>query len=245
MSTLKGIILAAGRGTRMRNYNQPKSTLKLTKNLTIMDKLLSNFRKNNINNLSLVTGFKFKAFEKYKVKKIKNKNWKQTNMFKSLLCADKILNNSPCVISYADIVYDQSAIHQIKKTKNDIAISYYTEWLTLWKKRFKNPLLDAEVFKLDKKKIYLKKIGTKPKSIKEIEGQYMGLLYIKPRGWKKIKKIFKNVKSKKFDKISMTEVLNISIKNGLKVEAIKYKNFFAEMDSPKDYKILKNYLKKK
>ena len=55
-------------------------------------------------------------------------------MFKSLLCADKILNKFPCVVSYADIVYDYSAIKLLIKAKSDIAICYYAKWLTLWKK---------------------------------------------------------------------------------------------------------------
>ena len=39
-------------------------------------------------------------------------------------------------------------------------------------------------------------------------------------------------------------ILNIVIKNGAKIRAVKYKNYFAEMDSPRDYKILKKDLKK-
>jgi choline kinase len=243
MKNHKGIILAAGQGTRMLNFKEPKSTLELKKNFTIMSNILSNFRKNYINEIFIITGFKSQVFKKYKAKKIINKNWKKTNMFKSLLCADKILNKFPCVVSYADIVYDYSAIKLLTKTKSEIAICYYSKWLTLWKKRFNNPLSDAEVFKLIGKN-NLKEIGTKPKTLKEIEGQYMGLLYFTPKGWKKIKKILKKINIKKIDKVSMTEILNIVIKNGAKIRAVKYKNYFAEMDSPKDYKILKKDLKK-
>ncbi len=242
MKAHRGIILAAGKGTRMSNFRGPKSTLELKKNLTIMRNILNNFRKNYINEIFIVTGFKSKVFKKYEAKKIINKNWKKTNMFKSLLCADKILNKFPCVVSYSDIVYDHSAIKLLTKTKSEIAICYYTKWLTLWKKRFGNPLFDAEVFKLAEKN-NLKEIGTKPKSLNEIEGQYMGLLYFTPKGWKKIKKISKKIDTHKINKISMTEILNFAIKSGVKIRAVKYKNYFAEMDSPRDYKILKKDLK--
>ena len=82
MKTPKGIILAAGQGTRMLNFKEPKSNLELKKNFTIMSNILSNFRKNYINEIFIITGFKSQVFKKYEAKKIINKNWKKTNMFK-------------------------------------------------------------------------------------------------------------------------------------------------------------------
>ena len=72
----------------------------------------------------------------------------------------------------------------------------------------------------------------------------MGLLYFTPKGWKKIKKISKKININKINTASMTEILNIAIKNGANIRAVKYKNYFAEMDSPRDYGILKKDLKK-
>ena len=66
--------MAAGQGTRMSNYKDPKSTLKLKKNYTIMSNILTNYRKNYINEIFIVTGFKSKAFNKYNAKKIINKD---------------------------------------------------------------------------------------------------------------------------------------------------------------------------
>ena len=62
---------------------------------------------------------------------------------------------------------------------------------TNFKKRFKNPLKDAETFNFDKKN-YLKAIGDKTNSLEKIKGQYMGLFKITPRGWKN-KKTFNKI----------------------------------------------------
>ena len=245
MKSFSGIILAAGKGNRLNNYNKPKSTLELKKNYTLLDKIISNFKKNKIKKLFIITGYKENYLKKYNIKKIFNKNWKNTNMLKSLLCADKILKKNDCIVSYSDIFYDESAIRLLKKQKSDIPICYLSNWLNLWKRRFNDPLVDAETFKLEKKTNILKAIGSKPKNLRQIEGQYMGLLYFTPSGWKKIKNILKKIKNKnKINKLSMTQLLNIILNQGIKIKAVKYKNYFAEIDFPKDYNILKSDLKR-
>ena len=119
MKSFSGIILAAGKGNRLNNYNKPKSTLELKKNYTLLDKIISNFKKNKIKKLFIITGYKENYLKKYNIKKIFNKNWKNTNMLKSLLCADKILKKNDCIVSYSDIFYDESAIRLLKKQKSD------------------------------------------------------------------------------------------------------------------------------
>ena len=42
-----------------------------------MSNILTNYRKNYINEIFIVTGFKSKAFNKYNAKKIINKDWKK------------------------------------------------------------------------------------------------------------------------------------------------------------------------
>ena len=48
-------------------------------------------------------------------------------------------------------------------------------WLELWKKRFSDPLEDAETFKVDKDN-FITEIGNKSSSYENIQGQFMGLL---------------------------------------------------------------------
>ena len=61
------------------------------------------------------------------------------------------------------------------KCKSNIAVTIDTDWENYWRARSDDPLQDAESLKLTKEgSIY--EIGRKPKSIDEIEGQYMGLM---------------------------------------------------------------------
>ena len=74
------------------------------------------------------------------------------------------------------------------ESKAGLAVTYDPHWLKLWKKRFGDPLIDAETFRLNSDKS-LVEIGNKPKSLSEVEGQYMGLLRFTPAGWNEVLRI--------------------------------------------------------
>ena len=110
----------------------------------------------------------------------------------------------------------------------------------MWKERFGNPLVDAETFKINKNS-YLTEIGRKPRTIKEIEGQYMGVIFFKPSGWKKIRGLIS--KHRFLIDLSITELLSFAIRNNIKIKAIKYDNLFYEIDTNTDLKVMRKKLK--
>ena len=66
-------------------------------------------------------------------------------------------------------------------------------------------------------------IGNKPKSVEEIQGQYMGLLRFEPEGWREVRRICTALTSVEFDRIHMTGVLQKIIESGkLSISAISY-----------------------
>ena len=111
-------------------------------------KIIENFNNSQLEKITIITGYKSNKFKKfYKIDKIKNKKWKTTNIFGSLIHADRILSTYECIISYADIFYEQEAIEILKKSKTNkgIVVLSYKHWKKYWKKRFKKPLSDLEV----------------------------------------------------------------------------------------------------
>lgn len=242
---MKAIVLAAGRGSRMgkSTKNLPKSFMKINNNEKLIECILKNFLKKRIK-VTIVTGYKsflFKYLKSNNVQLKKNNRWKTNNISGTLYRADKILSNFECIVSYADIFYHDEAINLLTndKRKNCITILSYQKWKKLWIKRFKNPLLDLETFKKSKDKKLIE-IGNKPKSLKDINGQYMGLFRITPFAWKKIKNFFKNNK-KDICKLDITSLFNIVIKNNICPIYVKnYNKSWFEVDSYRDFKILKN-----
>ena len=112
-----------------------------------------------------------------------------------------------------------------------LAITYDVNWLELWTRRFGDPLLDAETFRITKQGC-LSEIGNKPSSLGEIQGQYMGLLRFTPKGWAEVKRIRLSLPYTVRDKMHMTGTLQKIIESkNIEIEAIRYDGDWGEADS--------------
>ncbi len=228
---MRAIILAAGRGSRMGNLTdeKPKCLLEVY-GKPLIEHQIEALTKGGIEEIALVTGYKRELLYSYGNYHFHNEEWAETNMVYSLLCAKEWLNMNDCIVSYADIYYTFEVIKDLVNCPDDIAISYDPNWLELWSKRFENPLDDAETFKINKGG-YLLEIGQKPKTIEEIQGQYMGLLKFSSSFFSKIHK------SKFTRQISMTNFLSTIIKNGATIKCIKNNTIWNEFDSASDFQV--------
>lgn len=140
------------------------------------------------------------------LKEFHNPRWAETQMVSSLACAGEWLRAGPCIVSYSDIFYSPLAVELLIACPSLLAVTYDPNWLKLWTQRFGNPLLDAETFRLTPE-LSLSEIGNKPKSVEEIQGQYMGLLRLTPDGWMEVARILADLTSEQCDRMHMTSIL--------------------------------------
>ena len=236
MSSTKAIILAAGRGSRMKNLTEekPKGLVEF-RNKPLIDWQIETIRSLGITEISIVTGYKRELFKSKELFEFHNPRWAETNMVYSLCRADDWLSETDCIISYSDIFYHASHVKLLKDSPNDFSITYDKNWLELWTKRFADPLDDAETFKEQDGKLL--EIGNRPTSLSEVTGQYMGLLKFKPNGWKQIKKIL-NEQEPNFDQLDMTSLLNLLLSQNLYVAAIPTNEEWYEFDSIEDLMVV-------
>lgn len=232
---MKAIILAAGRGSRMKNMTneQPKCLVDLN-GKTLLERQLESLKKAGIEDIGIVTGYKHEMLKKYELVEFHNPLWEKTQMVSSLACASEWLKKYECIVSYSDIFYEASAVELLINCDANIAITYDPNWLELWTGRFGDPLLDAETFKLNNDGT-LGDIGNKPKTIEEVQGQYMGLLKFTPVGWDKIESIRSIMKIADRDSIHMTGIMQILIKQfEFEIMTKKYLGKWGEVDSKID-----------
>jgi choline kinase len=232
---MKAIILAAGRGSRMKDLTdeRPKCLVEL-RGKTLLNWQLEALREAGISEIAIVTGYRRELLANRGLVEFYNPRWAETNMVSSLACAQEWLLAEPCIVSYSDIFYEASAVKSLMMSAALLAVTYDPHWLKLWKKRFGDPLLDAETFRLNSDKT-LAEIGNKPKTVQEVQGQYMGLLRFTPDGWCEVLRIRTGLPSTECDRMHMTGTLQRVIEAGrIAIEAIPYGLSWGEVDSAED-----------
>jgi choline kinase len=235
----RAIILAAGRGSRMKEHTKEKpKCLNILANDTLLNWQLNSLKFSGIKEVIVVSGYKSNLI-KGDFQTVTNKRWSETNMVSSLFCVTKSKGNS--IISYSDIVYKSEHINSLKNSKGDIVITADLKWKELWDLRFKNPLDDAETFQSDGNKLI--HIGSKTSDISKIEAQYMGLLKLTEVGWEKIKGVYDSFPINERDKMDMTSMINHLLDRKIEVNIVFVNGGWCESDSYSDIEVYEKQMK--
>lgn len=232
---MKAIILAAGRGSRMKTMTdaKPKCLVELHGEL-LLDHQMRSLRAAGIEEIAIVTGYRAEMLRGRADAEFHNPRWADTNMVSSLARASEWLEEEPCIISYSDIFFDPSAVNSLMESDADIAITFDPDWERLWRDRFGDPLLDAETFRKAKDGTLLE-IGKRPERTEDVEGQYMGLLRFSPAGWSEIQAIRQSLTNETCDKLDMTSALQAVLERGnQRIQAVPYYGSWGEIDSADD-----------
>ena len=235
---MKAIILAAGRGSRMKTMTEdrPKCLVELC-GKPLLGWQLSALHGAGISEVAIVTGYQRELLASHASMEFHNPCWAVTNMVSSLECARLWLQAEPCIVSYSDIFYDASAVRALMETNAELAITYDPNWRALWERRFVDPLSDAETFIIDKNS-NLTEIGQRAKQIEEIQGQYMGLLRFTPASWQKIEVLRGELEPAVRDKQDMTGLLwRLIAEHRVAIRALPYTDKWGEIDSMEDLAI--------
>lgn len=236
---MRAIILAAGRGSRMSKLtkDKPKCLVEL-RGQPLLEWQLKALRAASIEEIGIVTGYRRELLGDWGLVEFHNPAWAETNMVSSLACAYEWLQSGPCIVSYSDIVYEAGAVQLLVQSDAVLAVTYDPNWLQLWRRRFEEPLDDAETFRLSPDGT-LAEIGGKPKSVSEVEGQYMGLLRFTPMAWGELARIRSGLSQSIRDGMHMTGTLQRIVEAGrISVRALPYAGWWGEVDTEEDLRVL-------
>jgi len=236
---LKAIILAAGEGTRLRPYtlDRPKCLVEVD-GRSLLDRQLAVLRAEGIQRVVLIGGYREEMLRRDDTESRVNPRYAETNMVWTLFCAEDALEGD-ILLCYGDIVYSREVLQALLRSKADIAVTIDLDWEAYWRARNEDPLDDAETLKLAEDGRILE-IGQKPKSLAEIEGQYMGLMKFTAQGMQLLIKTFHDAKGagslrgKPLEKAYMTDMLQAMIDLGYRLESVPVRGGWVEVDTVSD-----------
>lgn len=231
---MQAVILAAGRGSRLNQAtdDRPKCLIEL-KGRPLLRHQIDALATGGAGPLAAVRGYRGDRLEGFGLTLFDNPRWADTNMVASLRCAAPWAAAGPTIVSYSDIFYDARLVSRLIAASGDIVVAYDPAWAGLWQRRFADPLSDAETFRLNPDGT-IAEIGAKPRTLDEIEGQYMGLLRFTPAGFAIVEAAADSLPPERRDKLDMTSLLSLLIARGNTLTAVRNDWPWGEVDSPSD-----------
>ena len=204
---MRAVILAAGRGSRMGDLGdeRPKCLLEL-EGKALIERQMAALSRGGVNEIGIVRGYRAEMIDFPGLFYFANERWAETNMVMSLVAAAPWLRSGPVIVSYADIFYRSGLVRGLAAAPGQLVVSYDRAWRDLWTRRFGNPLVDAETFRINAAGELLE-IGAKAARIEEIEGQYMGLLKFTPPAWRAVESLLSTLDAQTRDRLDMTALL--------------------------------------
>ena len=242
---MKAIILAAGKGTRLDKYtaNMPKCMLSFA-GKTLLQRQIECLKSCGLKDIIVVKGYMQDKINYPGVKYYYNKDFSNTNMVASLMCAREEFNDD-ILVCYADILYEKRLIKDLIKAKADFNVLCDVKWKDYWQERYGRIDFDYESFAYDESKS-ITSIGDSNVDIKSICARYIGLLKFSKNGIIEIEKfleeerqkygldMWRNI-SRTIDKAYMTDLLNFLINDGKDVKAVEVNGGWIEFDTNEDY----------
>lgn len=249
---LRALILAAGFGSRLMPLTQTKPKCMVEyEGRAIIDYEIEALRACGIDEIAVVGGYLYSVLESYLSKHAittmyENPRYASTNMVQTMLCAREWIEScakegQDLLISYADIVYFAPCVQKLCKSSAPVAIAVDRCWEQLWRKRFSDVLLDAESLKIHNGKIT--ELGKKPKSLDEIQGQYMGLFAFRHDFLPQMLELYDGLDrsaiydGKDFANMYMTSFLQALIDTFDNAHAVEIDGGWLEVDMPSDLAI--------
>jgi len=232
---IRGVILAAGRGSRLRHLggDRPKCLVDL-EGRPLIERQIAALRRGGVDDIGIVRGYRAEMINFPGLTYFANPRWAETNMVVSLAAALPWLRAAPVIVSYGDIFYRSELVRGLAGAPGQLVITYDRGWRRLWARRFTEPLADAETFRIDAAGRLLE-IGGETTRIEEIQGQYMGLFKFTPPAWNVVETLLGRLDEATRNRLDVTGLLRRLLADpSFPIGTFGTDGQWGEIDSPED-----------
>jgi len=246
---MKAIILAAGIGSRMKKYTKsiPKGMMKIN-GKTLIERQIQVLKTVGIKKIIIITGYKFEMITYKGVKYYHNKNYQETNMIESFMCAECEFEQD-LIVTYADLIYTEDLIRKLIESPHLVTVCVDPDWKNYWLYRYGQIETDLETLSINNGVIT--ELGAPSSSSEGIHYRYVGVIKFSFKIISEIVTIYRKKKelndfwvksNNDFFNGYMTDLLYEMIVNGISVNSVIVGKQWLEIDTPTDYEnLLRDY----
>ncbi len=243
---MKGIIVAAGMGSRLMPLTQdrPKCMLPV-KEKPLIEWTIDNMKSVGCDEIIVIDGYKKEALFCDNVIRITNVDYMNNNILHSFMCAKEYMNEA-IIVSYSDIWVEPEVYKRLLDTPGDFVISVDEDWKGYYNNRNEHPLDEAENV------LYENKIVTRigkhinNKELSSQLGEFLGLWYMSEKGSKIFCDVFNKLndnllpddkfqQAKRWHSSYITDLFQELVDSGHEINCATIEKSWAEIDTTEDY----------
>ena len=241
---MKVIIIGAGSGSRIGDFakNIPKSLIEIN-DKTILERQVSLFRKNGLNEIIVITGPNKEKFNLNDITYIFDSKYDEHDILGSLMETKNYFNDD-IIVTYSDIIFEESILHQILESESDIGIAVDFDWEKSYVNRTEHPKSEAENVLVDNTGSVLQ-IRKNIQNINKNVAEFLGIIKFSAYGSKSFVKkyeILEKSHKEKFHSASslskayLIDMIQELVDSKIKVSAISITGKWCEIDTMQDLK---------
>ena len=250
---MKAIFIAAGEGSRLGNITKdlPKPLVDIN-GKSIIERQITLLRKNNVNDIIVVTGYKKEKFTFKNIKYIHNPNFREQEQTGSLMVARSEIVGD-ILIMFGDILFEETILQQMLNSKCDIVIAIDKNWEKSYEERPDNPKSEADkVLIKDDKVIQISAKNIKINDNDNNIGELLGLMKLSPKGSKILIEQYKKLENShvgkfhdapSFKKAKFVDILQELLSLGIIITPVSIIGKWCEIDTKHDLEIAKKMFK--
>ena len=217
------VVLAAtrGRGLEAMTVERPKVMLPIA-GKPLLRWLVDGFKKQNINDITVVGGYRADAIDTAGIKLVVNERYAETGELSSLACAIESLE-SDAVISYGDLLFRSYVLRDLVESKADFSVVVDS----LMSGSSNRTVRDfAYCSRGDDRGLFgtpvlLERVTSAADAERAPHGRWIGILNVSRAGLAILKATVKTLRSEpSFDALDMPALLNALIAGGAKIEVL-------------------------
>ncbi len=232
------LVLAAGRGRGLEavTADRPKVMLPIA-GRPLLRRLVDAFKKENINDITVVGGYRHEAIDSRGIKLIVNERHAQTGELASLACAADALA-SATVIAYGDLLFRSYLLRDLVASSADFAVVVDSSPGGAFNRTVRDFACcsRADDRGLFGTPVLLRSVGSGDDAQAAAHGRWIGLLSVSRNGLARLRNTLTQLRARAdFDTLDMPALLNALIAEGAAIEVMYVHGHWRGINDLADY----------